>query len=120
MRIFDTRVPPPSPQDITNAFWHACRGGQLQTAEYLLGRGADAHWVGYDAKTPLQVADESGNRELSQWLRGLDPGHDAEARVVARDMLRHGFHGGFEIVVGRIDEQPLAENSCGISAGNSA
>ena len=64
-----TGLPSPSPQDITNAFWHACRGGQLQTAEYLLGRGADANWIGYDAKTPLQVADESGNQELSKWLR---------------------------------------------------
>ena len=71
VRDFCTRLPPPSPQDITNAFWHACRGGQLQTSEYLLGRGADPHWVGYDAKTPLQVADESGNRELNQRLRGL-------------------------------------------------
>jgi ankyrin repeat protein len=71
VRDFCTQLPPPSPQDITNAFWHACRGGQLQTADYLLGRGADAHWVGYDAKKPLRVAEESGNQELIQWLRGL-------------------------------------------------
>src|SRR6185436_1861605 len=38
------------------------------------------------------------------------PGQDAEARVIACDMLRHGFHGGFEIFVGRIDEQPLSQN----------
>lgn len=61
--------PPPSPDEITNAFWHACRGGQLQTAEYLLGRGASLNWVGYDGKTPLQAAHESGVEDLSDWLR---------------------------------------------------
>src|SRR5262249_8452873 len=29
------RQPPPSADEITNAFWHARRGGQLRTAEYL-------------------------------------------------------------------------------------
>ena len=35
-------------------------------------------------------------------------GQDAKARVIARYMLRHCFHGGFEIFVGRIDEKPLS------------
>ena len=59
----------PSQQEVTNALWHACRGGRRETAEYLLERGADPHWIGYDHKTPLQVAQESGNAELVQWLR---------------------------------------------------
>jgi SAM-dependent methyltransferase len=63
------RQPPPSPDEITSAFWHACRGGQKQTAEYLLGRGAELNWIGYDEKTPLQVADESGAKDLGSWLR---------------------------------------------------
>jgi uncharacterized protein len=66
---FCTRQPSPSLEEMTNAFWNACRGGQLRTAEYLLGRGADPNWIGHDAKTPLQVADESGNQKLSKWLR---------------------------------------------------
>ena len=57
-----------TPHDITNAFWHACRGGQQSTAEYLLGRGADPNWIGHDRKTPLDVAHESGNGNLVQWL----------------------------------------------------
>jgi ankyrin repeat protein len=60
---------PPSSDEITNAFWHACRGGYLQTVEYLLGRGADLNWIGYDRKTPLQVAHESGAEDLIAWLR---------------------------------------------------
>ena len=57
-----------TPRDLTNALWHACRGGQQQTAEFLLERGADVNWVGYDRKTPLDVARESGNATLVQWL----------------------------------------------------
>lgn len=59
----------PPARDLTNAFWHACRGGQQETAAYLLERGADRNWVGYDHKTPLQAAEESGAAELVQWLR---------------------------------------------------
>ncbi len=61
--------PQPSEQ-ITNSFWHACRGGQRETAEYLLGLGADVNWVGHDRKTPLAVARESGVEGLVEWLRG--------------------------------------------------
>ncbi len=57
-----------SKEEITNAFWNACRGGQRETAEYLLNQGADPNWVGHDDKTPLDVARESGNQELIDWL----------------------------------------------------
>jgi ankyrin repeat protein len=60
---------PPSEHEVTNAFWNACRGGQRQVAEYLLGRGADLNWIGHDHKTPLQVAHESGVEDLIAWLR---------------------------------------------------
>ena len=61
--------PPPTRDEITRAFWHACRGAQRTTAEYLLDRGADPHWVGWDEKTPVRVAQESGNAEFMDWLR---------------------------------------------------
>ena len=60
---------PPSSDEITNAFWHACRGGQQPTAEYLFDRGANLNWIGYDGKTPLEVARESGVEDLVSWLR---------------------------------------------------
>ena len=63
------RQPPPSADEITNAFWHACRGGQLRTAEYLFGHGAELNWIGYDGKTPMQAANESGAEDLIIWLR---------------------------------------------------
>jgi len=62
--------PAPSVDQITNAFWHACRGGQREVADYLLGRGADLNWIGYDRRTPLDVAYEGGADDLVQWLRG--------------------------------------------------
>lgn len=61
-------TPPPAAEQITNAFWHACRGGQREVAGYLLSRGADLNWIGYDRKTPLDVAHESSAGELIQWL----------------------------------------------------
>ena len=63
-----TGQPLPSSAEVTNAFWHACRGGQRQTAEYLLGRGADLNWIGHDRKTPLQAAHDSGAEDLTAWL----------------------------------------------------
>ena len=60
--------PEPSSRDVTNALWHACRGGQQAVAEYLVDRGADLHWVGHDGKTPIDVAHESGDDVLIDWL----------------------------------------------------
>lgn len=62
--------PPPSRDEITNALWNACRGGQLAVAQYLFEQGANLSWIGHDRKTPLDVARESGAAELIQWLEG--------------------------------------------------
>jgi ankyrin repeat protein len=64
-----TDQPPPAANEITGAFWHACRGGQRQTAEYLLGRGADLNWIGWGQHKPLDAAQESGASDLVEWLR---------------------------------------------------
>ena len=64
-----TLVPPPKPDEITNAFWCACHGGQQVAAEYLLGRGADLNWIGYDGYSPLDAANRSAASDVAQWLR---------------------------------------------------
>lgn len=56
------------PDEVTHAFWCACHGGQQVTAEYLLNRGADINWVGYDNLTPLGAARRAGATELVSWL----------------------------------------------------
>lgn len=61
---------PPDADDITSAFWGACHGGQLATARYLAGRGADLDWIGYDGMTPLDIAEASGAADVAGWLRG--------------------------------------------------
>ncbi len=60
---------PPTPLDVTNAFWCACHGGQKAAAEYLLEHGADMNLIGYDGLSPLGAANRSGARELVDWLR---------------------------------------------------
>ncbi len=61
--------PSPTADAITQAFWLACHGGQRNTAEYLLNRGADINWVGYDNLTPLGAAERSGAADLVAWLK---------------------------------------------------
>jgi uncharacterized protein len=61
--------PPPAPDEITNALWCACHGGQLPAAQYLFDRGADLNWVGHDELSPLDAANRSGALDLIVWLR---------------------------------------------------
>ena len=59
---------PPSADELTNAFWCACHGGQRAAAEYLLSRGADLDWVGHDGLTALDASRRSGAGALAEWL----------------------------------------------------
>jgi hypothetical protein len=65
--------PPPSADDINEAFWQACRGGQRRMGEYLVARGADINASpGYaSGRTPLQAAAEVDTRHQAviDWLR---------------------------------------------------
>lgn len=58
----------PDSRDITNACWHACRGGQLAAVETLVASGADLDWLGYDHLTCRQAGLESGDEALVAWL----------------------------------------------------
>jgi len=69
MATYFNKDPWPSSAEITAAFWHACRGGQLRAAEYLVEKGADLNWVGWDNIAPLDGAQQSGNNDLVAWLR---------------------------------------------------
>lgn len=72
-RVEDRLAADPTPiaEEVTQAFWCACHGGQRATAERLLAGGADASWVGYDGLTPLGAARRSGADGLVAWLRDL-------------------------------------------------
>ena len=63
---------PASPDELSQAFWHACDAGQRRTAEYLLAQGADLNWVPeYAQGTPLDAASSLGTRQdnVVGWLR---------------------------------------------------
>jgi uncharacterized protein len=62
---------PPARDEVTNAFWCACHGGQRSSAEYLFHRGADLNWIGYNELAPVDAASRSGAVELVEWLRSL-------------------------------------------------
>ncbi len=68
-KFFASDMPPAD--DVTNAFWCACHGGQREAAEYLLKRGADLNWVGYDNLTPIEAGKRSHAEDVVEWLRGL-------------------------------------------------
>jgi len=62
---------PPSEDKVTRAFWGACHGGQLPTAQYLLDRGATIDWKPpWEELTPLDAAMREGAGDLVEWLRG--------------------------------------------------
>ncbi len=64
----------PEPDEVSQAFWHACSGAQRRAAEALLGRGADLNWVPeYADGTPLDAATGHGTRRenVISWLRDL-------------------------------------------------
>jgi len=66
--------PAPSPENITEAFWQACHGGQRRTAERLLASGADPQArPGYAGQSAAEIAEEPGTQRQSlvTWLRDL-------------------------------------------------
>lgn len=73
-RLADILGSDPAPEDISQAFWHACAAGQRRTADYLLSRGADLNWEpDYAWGTPLDAASGQSTRQenLITWLREL-------------------------------------------------
>lgn len=59
----------PASDEITQAFWSACHGGHQPTAAYLLERGAEVNWIGWDGKTPLDAAMDNRSYDVVRWLR---------------------------------------------------
>jgi hypothetical protein len=70
MDIVSDHVEGADSQEVAMAFWYACHGGQRETADCLLARGADCDWVApWDGLTPLEAAERNGFDALAQWLR---------------------------------------------------
>jgi uncharacterized protein len=75
-------TPPPSADDINEAFWQACHGGQRRTAERLLASGADLGATpGYSDQAPAEAAAEPGTQRenLITWLNDQGPNQRRQA-----------------------------------------
>jgi ankyrin repeat protein len=62
----------PTTQQLTEAFWQACHGGQRRMAEHLLALGAELNGTpSWGDSTPLDVADAFGTGRESPltWLK---------------------------------------------------
>lgn len=71
-----TAPTPPTRDEINAAFWGACHGGRLPTAQYLAERGADIDWIPlWEPATPLDAAERNTAEpgaaagDLVSWLR---------------------------------------------------
>jgi ankyrin repeat protein len=62
----------PTTQQLTDAFWQACHGGQRRMAEHLLALGAELNGTpSWADSTPLDAADSlgTGRESLLTWLK---------------------------------------------------
>jgi ankyrin repeat protein len=75
--------PPPDADDLTEAFWQACHGGQRRVAERLAEAGADINGTpGYSDQTAADVAASPDTRRenLVDWLHSIGAGTAGENR----------------------------------------
>ena len=63
--------PRASADDATACLWGACHGRHRDVAEFLVERGADPNWIGWDDLTALDVAERSEATDVVDWLRSL-------------------------------------------------
>jgi ankyrin repeat protein len=60
----------PGLDELNHTFWSACHGGQQQTAEYLLNRGARVNWLPpWENLSALDAARTADAQDLVAWLR---------------------------------------------------
>jgi uncharacterized protein len=67
--LVERSTPPPEADDISVAFWNACRAGQRDVARYLLAHGAEREWPApWDGSTPRDTAASQGHHHVVAWL----------------------------------------------------
>ncbi|ATY64190.1 ankyrin [Cordyceps militaris] len=64
--------PKPTERDGNCAFWNACHGSQLGTAQFLDSQGADVNFIPpWGEDTPLDEAKSQNAADLVKWLESL-------------------------------------------------
>jgi ankyrin repeat protein len=64
--------PPPTAEEINDAFWQTCHGGQRRAAARLLAAGADVNSVpSHTDQSPLAIAGSVDTRRetMIEWLQ---------------------------------------------------
>jgi ankyrin repeat protein len=65
--------PPPSEEDLNQAFWQACHGGQRRAAERLLAAGADINaapdYANNQTALDVAIGPDTRREQLASWLR---------------------------------------------------
>jgi hypothetical protein len=81
--------PLPTKEDLDEAFYQACHGGQLRMAALLLARGADVNAKpGYSDGTPLDIAGGPGYAPRpARHLAGRARRNERERRVIRPYLL---------------------------------
>jgi hypothetical protein len=75
---------------VDHAFWAACHGGQLGTAQALLARGADPDWLPpWEQLTPLDAAARSQAHAVVRWLHASGAHTSDELRAAGRGDQSH-------------------------------
>jgi hypothetical protein len=88
-RLAELLGPEPAADDVNQAFWHACAGGQLRVAQYLKDLGADITYSPeyVDGQPVLAMASGTDTRReaLLEWLRaqGASESQDADSQDAA-------------------------------------
>ncbi len=72
LEVLVMSLTPPAPDQINDAFWGACHGGQLSAAEYLREHGARLNWrPDWEPLTPMDAAVRNAANGVVAWLHGL-------------------------------------------------
>lgn len=69
VEAYFTAGAPPDPETITSALWSAVKGHQRAATEFLIEVGGDVNWIGWDARTCLDVALDGDDTAFIEWLR---------------------------------------------------
>lgn len=67
-------TPRPTAEEINDAFWQTCHGGQRRGAERLLAAGADINSIpSHSDLSPLVIAGAADTRRdtMVEWLRAI-------------------------------------------------
>jgi len=93
---------------ISDAFYIACRNGNVEVAEYLLSKGADMHFKGFFGATALHWACINGHTQIVEFLLQHQANVDLTDEEFQATPLEWAREGKNEVIIALL-EQHLAQ-----------